>query len=156
VDTRYASRSIDAIGIDLARYRDWYPTVGVFFDRVGATRRELAYTAGAVAAARAHGATTVVLNHGVYPEPEYATIADALVTFEGPASAHALVEAPAWVRRHPAERFWHLVYDTPAAEVAAVRRRAARAHADPVCITDRAGANPWDRLPSYLPGRGTA
>lgn len=150
VDTDYASRSFDAIGIDIARYRQWYPTSGIFFDRVASTSRELAYTAGLVAVARKHGATTVVLNHGVYPDPEYATIADALVTFEGPEAAHRTVTAPTWVRNWPESRFWHLVYEAPAAAMAQVRQRAAACHADPVCITERNGPNPWDGLPAHL------
>jgi hypothetical protein len=43
------------------------------------------------------------------------------------------------------EEFWHLVYATPAAMLAAALR--VRCNAATVYVTDRAGPNPWDGLP---------
>jgi hypothetical protein len=57
------------------------------------------------------------------------------------------MNVPRWTRSYPAETFYHVVYSVPArrfdrAFMLAVRRRAAS-----VYITDRGGANPYDRLP---------
>jgi hypothetical protein len=156
VDLHYGRRPWADVVTDLTRYRDWYPTTGIFFDRVNGTVAELFDVGGAVAAARRLGATTVILNHGVYPDPAYATIADALVTFEGPADAYEQVSVPKWVRHWPAEKFVHLVYDTPPHRIDEVRRHAERCHAGSVYVTDRGGANPWDGLPGYLLGRRAA
>ncbi len=152
IDLDYGRRPAAEVARDLARHRAWYPVAGFFLDRVGSARRELPFCAGVVAEARRQGAATVVLNHGTYPDPAFATIGDALVTFEGSAAAHAQVTAPGWVRQHPADRFWHLVYDTPAERVAAVVQRSARLHARAAYVTDRGGANPWDGLPAYFLG----
>jgi hypothetical protein len=151
VDLAYGERPASAVATDLARYQAWYPTTGIFFDRVGGGRRTLAQCAAAVAAARRHGAAVVALNHGAHPDPAYATFADALVTFEGPASAHRLVDPPRWVRDWPADKFWHLVYDVPGARARDVLAHAAASHAGVCYVTDRGGDNPWDGLPSYFP-----
>jgi hypothetical protein len=60
------------------------------------------------------------------------------------------------VRRWPAEKFWHLDYDTPAGRVDEVLDRAAANHAGTVYVTDRGGANPWDGLPGYFGHRAGA
>jgi hypothetical protein len=93
---------------------------------------------------------TVVFNHGAHPDPGYAELADALVTFEGPYAWHQEIEVPPWVRSMPAERVWHLVYDTPSTLLPTALARAADAGAGVAYVTDRAGANPWDGVPSYL------
>ena len=153
VDCGFGDRPVDDVAADIVRYQAWYPTTGIFLDRVGSDRRHLTRCADVVTLARRHGATNVVLNHGVHPDPAYAAIADALVTFEGPATAYSLVTPPEWVHRWPAEKFWHLVYDTPAGEVDDVLRRADVNHVGTLYITDRTGANPWDGLPTYFHDR---
>jgi hypothetical protein len=150
VDTDYGDRPVDAVLDDLRRYRDWYPTTGVFLDRVPTAAAVLPRFELFVTAARRLGATSVVFNHGAYPDPGYAALADAMVTFEGPDAAHRLVRVPDWARQLPADRFWHLIYDTPGDRLAAVLRRAADRNVGLVYVTDRAGANPWDGLPPYF------
>lgn len=150
VDTDYGARPVAAVLDDLRRYRDWYPTTGIFLDRVPTAAAMLAHYDGLVTAARRLGAVAVVLNHGAYPDPRYAGLADAMVTFEGPDGAHRLVQVPGWARALPAERFWHLVYDTPGHRLAATLRRAAARNVGAVYVTDRTGANPWDGLPPYF------
>ena len=149
MDTAYGARPAELVAADLARHHAWYPVGGVFLDRVATSREWLAHYAGLAAAARRRGLPTVVFNHGAYPHSGYAALADALVTFEGPASAHRAVSAPRWVRDRPAGTFWHLVHDCPPHEAPAVRRRAAEQHAGLVAATDRRGVNPWDGLPSW-------
>ncbi len=150
VDTDYGRRSPADIRRDLRRWHDGYPTTGVFLDRVATGASLLPRYERLVADARRAGAGTVVLNHGAHPHPGYAVIADAMVTFEGPYAAHRAVDPPAWTRSFPAARFWHLVYATPRRLLAETLDRAAHAHVDGVFVTDRAGANPWDGLPSYF------
>ncbi|WP_343950511.1 spherulation-specific family 4 protein [Spirilliplanes yamanashiensis] len=149
VDAGYGARPAADVVADLARHRAWYPVTGVFLDRVPAGPAHLSHCAALAAAARRHGLPQVVFNHGVHPHHGYAALADALVTFEGPATAHRDVAAPRWVRDHPAAMFWHLVHDCPPDEAAAVRTRAAAHHAGMVYATDRRGVNPWDGLPSW-------
>lgn len=150
VDTAYGRRPPAELRRDLAGYRRWYPTSGVFLDRAAAGAGQLPWYKWAAREAREYGAGTVVFNHGAHPDPGYAFLADALVTFEGPETAHRALDVPAWVREYPVERFWHLVYATGPDQVAGALRRAVRGHVGAIAVTDRSGANPWDGLPRYL------
>ena len=147
VDTNYGHRPTRDVLAELGRYLDWYAVGGVCFDRVAAAAEHLRYYAALSARAREMGAGVVLFNHGVHPLEAYAEHADVLGTFEGPWSAYLRMHVPHWTRSHPAETFYHVVYSVPArrfdrAFMLAVRRRAAS-----VYITDRGGANPYDRLP---------
>jgi hypothetical protein len=148
VDTDYGRRPERMVRADVARYRSWYPVTGIFLDQVASQAPLLAWYDRIVTQARTLGATTIVLNHGVYPDPRYGGLADALVTFEGAWSAYRRLSAPDWAREHAPERFWHLVYRTPDRLLAAALRRAAACHVATVYVTERAQPNPWDALPA--------
>jgi hypothetical protein len=150
VDTRYGSRPPGEVMAEPLRYRDWYGAQGVFLDQVSAGRDPLARYQRIVAAVRDEGIGPVVLNHGTYPDPGYAALADLLVTFEGPWHAYERLCAPSWAMRLPASRFCHLVYGAPRSLLGRVLRRAARCNAGVVYVTDREGANPWNGLPEYF------
>lgn len=148
-DTGYGTRPIGHIRTDMLAYTEWYGTVGFFFDQVSTGYGDLEFYRRVTDMAREFGGT-VVLNHGAYPDPRYADLADVLVTFEGPWSAYGAVRAPGWARQLPAGRFWHLVYATPPAMLTAALSHAAECNVETAYITDRAGTNPWSGLPSYF------
>ncbi|MCW2504117.1 MAG: Spherulin-4 [Actinomycetia bacterium] len=150
LDTTYGRRPAEDLFADMTSYLRWYAIRGFFFDQVATGVGALPWYREAAVTARSLGAEQVVFNHGAYPDPAYAGLADDLVTFEGPLRAYEDVVAPPWVREHDPARFWHLVYDTPKEHLGATLRHAARCHAGTVLVTDRAGANPWDGLPSYF------
>jgi hypothetical protein len=152
VDTDYGMRPIAEVLADLRRYEQWYPTTGVFLDRVATAPGLLAWYASVTSACTG----TVVLNHGAHPDPRYTDLADAVVTFEGPWSAYRRTVVPQWVRELPADRFWHLVYATPAEALPEVLDRAAAGNVGSVFVTDRTGDNPWDGLPPYFAESATA
>ncbi|MDQ1011249.1 hypothetical protein QFZ82_005734 [Streptomyces sp. V4I23] len=141
VDTDYGRRPHAAVLADLLRHRDWYATDGVFLDQVASGPEALPHYGRIAVAARAAGATTVVLNHGVHPDPAYAELADLLVTFEGPWDAYRTAGVPSWTSTHPPERFCHLVYAAPPD---------ARAGAAIHCVVPGTGAHPWGTLPHAL------
>ncbi len=150
VDTAYGSRRAARILHDVHRYRAWYGLDGIFFDRASAGQGDLPGYGAISAAARRAGMTTIALGHGVYPEPAYTALADLIVAFEGPWSAYRELIVPAWAGRMPASMFWHLVYETPSSALGQAVGRAGRSNAGVVYMTDRAGPNPWDGLPSYF------
>ncbi|MEV4329024.1 spherulation-specific family 4 protein [Streptomyces sp. NPDC049597] len=141
VDTDYGRRPHAAVLADLLRHRDWYAVDGVFLDQVASGPENLPHYGRIAVAARAAGATTVVLNHGVHPDPAYAELADLLVTFEGPWDAYRTTGVPSWTSAHPPERFCHLVYAAPPD---------ARAGAAVHCVVPGTGAHPWGTLPHAL------
>ncbi|MFJ6717331.1 MULTISPECIES: spherulation-specific family 4 protein [unclassified Streptomyces] len=149
VDTDYGRRPHADVVRDLLRHRDWYATDGAFLDQASADPELLPHYRRLAVAARAAGAHTLVLNHGVHPHPGYAALADLLVTFEGPWDAYRDAgAAPGWTADHPAQRFCHLVYavppGAPAAELAL--ERGAAVH----CAVPGSGAHPWGTLPYEL------
>ncbi|MEW1636323.1 spherulation-specific family 4 protein [Streptomyces sp. NPDC093801] len=153
-DTDYGRRPHADVVQDLLRHRDWYAADGAFLDQAASGPELLPHYGRLVVAARAAGARTLVLNHGVHPHPGYAGLADLLVTFEGPWDAYrdGAATPPPWTAGHPAERFCHLVYavppDAPAAELAA--ERGAGVH----CAVPGGGVHPWGTLPNALEAAG--
>ena len=156
VDSAYGQRPHADVLRDIRRHREWYPTTGIFLDRVAADASALPAYERLIRAARRMAPGTMVLNHGAYPDPGYAAIADTMVTFEGSWGAYQKVEVPEWVRRMPAARFCHLVYDTPAHLLHETLESAAAHHVGGVFVTDRGGANPWDGLPTYFAAQASA
>lgn len=143
---------------------DWYHLYGaagldgVFVDQTpsscGQDESYLhAYQAALGTLLRRHPEAMVAMNPGMATDECYTDVADALVIFENTYAAYLDWTPPAWVARHPARQFWHLVYDAPSTDaVAAALGMAAQRHAGYVYVTDReltAGGSPWGALPAY-------
>ncbi|MEV5518670.1 spherulation-specific family 4 protein [Streptomyces flaveolus] len=153
VDTDYGTRPAADVVEDARRHREWYAADGCFLDRVSAARGELSAHKALVRVLRRQGATCVVLNPGVHPAPGYARLADLVVTFEGHWSTYvSAFSRPDWTRRHPPERFCHLVYGVPEALAPlAVRTARERGAAVSGPVTGEP-PNPWARLTPVLTG----
>jgi hypothetical protein len=150
VDTAYGTRRASTVLREVHRYRSWYGLAGVFLDRASPAAADLPMYGALATAARRAGLTLIALGHGVYPDPRYTTVADLLVAFEGPWDAYRDLDVPLWAAGRPAGTFWHLVYDTPPQVLEVAASKAAGRNAGLVYLTDRAGANPWDGLPTYF------
>lgn len=147
IDTSYATRPTEHVLTDLTRYRDWYATDAVFFDRAAVEAEHVEHYATLAEAARALGSATVVFNHGAHPARAYAAHADLLGTFEGPWSAYIELAIPRWARQ---EHVLHLVHSVPPEMVGTALDLATQRNASRVYITDRSGRNPWRRLCSRV------
>ncbi|MGX1884199.1 spherulation-specific family 4 protein [Streptomyces sp. NPDC055287] len=141
-DTDYARRPHDDVVQDLLRHRDWYGADGAFLDQVTAGPEALAHCQRLAVAARVAGAVTLVLNHGVHPDPRYLGLADVLVTFEGTWDTYRdAPDAPPWTAAHTHDRFCHLVYAAPAT---------AAFTAGIGCVVPGEAPHPWGTLPYAL------
>lgn len=177
LDMAYGERSFGEIVADARSFLDWYRVGGFYLDRCPATRSDLTDVRLAAAALQAllddaghlggHLGGHLVLGHGTQPYPEYAEIADQLVTFSGPWDRYRRSEAAAWTAEHPPERFVHLVHGVPRAHLDEAMGRARRQGAGTIFFTDRTDGdgrtgeqNPYGTLPGYwdeivsLVGRG--
>ncbi|MCD0451301.1 spherulation-specific family 4 protein [Actinocorallia sp. API 0066] len=150
VDVSYGRREAGLVLADLKKYRRWYGVNDVFFDQVPSEAEGVAYMRGLVDRARVAGARLTVFNHGTHPDPAYLDLADVLVTFEGPVTRYAAAEPPAWALAADSARLCHLVYGCRSEDMEVVAALARRRNAGVRYITDRAGANPYDGLPSYF------
>ncbi|HEX6473351.1 MAG TPA: spherulation-specific family 4 protein [Streptosporangiaceae bacterium] len=151
VDAGFGARSEDEMRAAARRYRDWYGVADIFLDQVPAGAATLDAYRALGAQLRDRGTDFLVFNHGVYPDPGYAAVADLLVTFEGPWSAYQVMDAPpAWAAALPAWRFCHLVYDVPPPMLDQAVRLADQRGAGVLYVTDGQGVNPWNGLPGYF------
>ncbi len=150
VATTWGARPSADVLEDVRRFRDWYGVTGVFLDEASTARDQLPHYRDLTRAVR-DGAedALVALNPGVAPDEGYACIADLLLQFEGSWSTYERWSPPDWQSDHPCDRFWHVVYDTPARRMRQALERAAACRAGVVYVTDRRLDNPWDGLPSY-------
>jgi hypothetical protein len=152
VSTGYGARSRAEVAAEAACWSRWYAVDGIFLDEVDTEPASLSYYRALADDVRAlaSGQGVVVLNPGA-PAPEaYLELADVLLTFEGTWATYrnAFPELAAWVRRYPAGRFWHVVYDCPSRTAMQRAVALARArHAGWLFVTSASSANPYDRLP---------
>ncbi|MBO0813157.1 MAG: hypothetical protein J2P23_14090, partial [Microlunatus sp.] len=92
-----------------------------------------------------------VLNPGISVPPCYEDSADVLATFEGPASSYLdptpdLAPLP-WQAKADPDKFWNIVYDTDASQLAAVMAQSKRDNAGYVYVTPDTLPNPYDTIP---------
>jgi hypothetical protein len=148
VHTAYGARDPAAVVADVRSYRGWYGVRGIFLDEVGHTYEQLPYYRSIARQLRASG-ERVVLNPGIVPARGYFAIADAVVTFEGPATEYAAAvrRMPGWVRALPRAQVAHLVY---AADERQALRAAGLRVAGHFYATTGTLPDPWSTLPPYL------
>ena len=152
VYTHYTKRPLADVEADAQRYFDWYHVSGIFYDEVTNDDPGLAYYKELFAfTKKANRDEMDVLNPGTQVTEGYMKVADIICTFESPYSSYQTqYNAPAWVARYPASRFWHIVLNVPAAsDMQAVIRESKTRHAGWVYVTpEPENPNPYDSLPA--------
>jgi hypothetical protein len=146
IDTNYGQRYPEQVADEFSRYLDWYQVTGVCLDRVAASSPWVPYYAKLAAGSREMGAKAVFFNHGTYPAEGYASHADLLGTFEGTWHAYQRLDVPRWTAAWPDEKFCHVVHSVPPGKSEQTVRLAVRRRVGAVYVTERSGANPYDRL----------
>lgn len=164
LDLAYGERSFGEIIADAHHYLDWYRVGGFYLDRCPAGPSDLTdvtLTAATLEAVLEGGpggegggsAGHLVLGHGTQPCPEYAEIADQLVTFSGSWDRYRWSQAAEWTADHPPERFVHLVHGVPRTHLDEAMRIARWQGAGTIFFTDRRDRtgedNPFQTLPGY-------
>lgn len=159
VHTGYGSRDIDLVKADISRYASFYQVEGFFVDEMSNLGSGLPYFQALYDHIKGLDSSYRVFgNPGIGTLESYLSVADTLVTFEGPPTTSALTpfgydihgEPDAWARNYPAERFGHLIYGVAdASTMQSLIALAASRNAGYVYITDDGLPNPWDTLPAY-------
>lgn len=152
VYTHYTKRPLAEVEADARRYFDWYHVSGIFYDEVTNDDPGLAYYKGLFAFTRkVNHSAMVILNPGTQVTEGYMKAADIICTFESPYTSYQTqYNAPAWVMRYPASRFWHIVLDVPTvADMQNVIQESKARHAGWVYVTSaKENPNPYDSLPA--------
>jgi hypothetical protein len=151
VDSDYGRRPGEQILAELHRYWEWYGVRNVFLDRAASGIEHVRQYGMIAAQCRAFGADLVAFNHGTHPAPEFAEHADLLGTFEGALPAFLDLDVPRWVHDHPADCFFHLVYECPPEVAGPIEALAAERNVGCLYRTERTRPNPWSGLPGDFP-----
>jgi Spherulation-specific family 4 len=153
VATTYAGRAATVVKNEIDLYYQWYSMDGIFFDEGANACASVPYYTDLAAHVRAKSANTLVVsNPGTNIPSCFSNAADIFVNFESNATAYLAGTgwAPSDWERDPAngDRFWHLVYKTPRADLAAVMALTKQRNASWVYVTPDDLPNPWDTLPT--------
>jgi hypothetical protein len=153
VNTAYARRPLPEAQADVSRWFRLYPQLdGIFFDQQASEAAQVEYYAALYARVRdVRPRGWVVTNPGGLCAEEYLSRpATDVACLAEACESLAAYRAPAWAERHGAGRFCALIAGVAKAEQMEEYVGAMPAKGIGYCyITDGAGANPWDRLPSY-------
>jgi hypothetical protein len=153
VSTRYGKRPLADVKADVDRWRRLYPQIhGLFVDEQASGEGQVGYYASLYEyAKKKHRLRLVVSNPGTVCAEAYLArpAADMACLFEG-SKGLADFTPPPWAAKYPARRFAALAYKVEnAAQMRQLFRTARAKGIGQLYVTDAAGANPWERLPSY-------
>ena len=154
VYSSYTARPILEVKTDIDRYDSFYRIDGIFLDEMtnDSEATHLSYYEELYKYIKTkRGSYLVVGNPGINTLEIYLDkpLADGLVTFESNVGYPQYLPDP-WTQSKPATAFSHLCYAVSAADTMTnyVQMAVAR-NVGYVYLTDDAGSNPWDTLPSY-------
>jgi hypothetical protein len=152
VDADHGNRPVSKINEDIDRYSRFYPSIqGIFLDGQATSPAEVVHCAEVCEYARKKpNFRLIIANPGTVCAREYfsRTALDAACLFDDPWRESSLA-LPPWTDKY-ADRIAMVVHDVrTAAQMRGLVQKAARKKWGYFLITDRAGVNPWDRLPSY-------
>lgn len=151
-------RPIAQIEADVRNYRNWYGVTGIFLDSVNGIASELPYyeeLAGYVR--RVIPGATVWLNPGIYPDQHYMSVGNVVMVFEGTYAQYLNDQVPSWARAFAATRFANTIYGAASSSEASSAISLSRSrNAGYVYVTNLAGPDPYNALPSYWSSENTA
>lgn len=151
-------RPIAQIEADVRNYKNWYGVTGIFLDSVNGVTSELPYYEQlATYIRRVIAGATVWLNPGIYPDQQYMSVGNVVMVFEGTYAQYLNDQAPSWARAFPATRFANTIYGAASSSEASSAISLSRSrNAGYVYVTNLAGSNPYNALPSYWSSENTA
>jgi Spherulation-specific family 4 len=149
--TADGQRPISQVEADVRNYKAWYGVTGIFLDSVNGVPSELSYYEQLTSYIhKIIPGATIWLNPGIYPDQQYMSLGNVMMVFEGTYAQYQASQVPSWARSFPASRFANTIYGASSSAQAnsAVSLSRSR-NTGYVYVTNLAGANPYDALPSY-------
>lgn len=149
VYTSYTNRPLSAVYADIDAYYNWYKVDGIFLDEgYSSDCSKLAYYQNINNYIKSKAGKDIsIINYGTNAPECYINASDILVNFESPYESYKNWQPAAWVRKYPAARFWHIVYNTPQSQLQNVLTLSSQRHAGYIYVTPLTGANPYGALP---------
>jgi Spherulation-specific family 4 len=149
--TVYGTRSARSVEAEVREYKAWYGVNGMFLDLIQGTPGELPYYRMLANYIRATVPNAVIwLNPGTYPDPNFMSVANVVMVFEGSYATYLSDQVPSWIRRYQPDRFAHVLYATPVADLGQAVSLSRARRAGNLFVTDLPGTgNPYGAMPSY-------
>jgi hypothetical protein len=149
--TNYGQRAVSSVETEVREYKSWYGVNGIFLDLTQGTPGEFSYYRTLATFIRSTIPNGIVwLNPGDYPAPRFMSIANVVMVFEGPYSVYLSDQVPSWVSQYSPSQFAHVIYETPASDLASAVSLSRERRAGHLFVTDLSGSgNPYGALPSY-------
>ena len=152
VDSDYTNRNINDVKSEIDKYFQWYGVNGIFIDQGSNTCNKIDYyreLSNYIRANTSSNGTTIILNPGTKTEECYLDVADILLTFELNYDQYKNSWSPlTWEKKFPANRFWHLIYNTNKTEMLDTLALSKQRNVEYIYVTDDILDNPWDTLPN--------
>src|SRR5271170_4257750 len=144
-------RPVGQIEADIRNYKAWYGVTGIFLDSVNGVPSELSYYAQLTSYIhKIIPGATIWLNPGIYPDQQYMSLGNVMMVFEGTYAQYQDAQVPSWASNYPATRFANTIYGASSSAQASSAVSLSRSrNAGYVYVTNLAGTNPYDALPSY-------
>jgi hypothetical protein len=149
--TEYGARSISSVESEISEYKSWYGVNGIFLDLTQGTSGEFSYYQTLANYIRSTISGGIVwLNPGSYPDPNFMSIANVVMVFEGSYSSYLSDQVPSWISQYSPSQFAHVLYDTPQSDFPSAVNLSRQRRAGHLFVTDLSGSgNPYGALPSY-------
>lgn len=144
----YATRSTRTLRTQIENYFKWYSVDGIFVDEVSTSCADLAYYQTLADAVKSRSGARFVLNPGTNTAECFVNVADVIVNFEDTYANYVNWQPSGWAGNYPANRFWHLVYNTARGSLSAALALSQQRRAGFVYVTSDTTPNPWDTLPA--------
>jgi Spherulation-specific family 4 len=156
--TASGQRPVAQIEADVRNYRSWYGVTGIFLDSVNGVTSELPYYERLASYIhRVIPGSSVWLNPGIYPDQQYMAVGDVLMVFEGTYAQYLASQVPSWAHAFPAARFANTIYAAASSsEASSVISLSRSRNAGYVYVTNLAGSDPYNALPSYWSSENAA
>lgn len=150
VHTSYAVRPSETVQADIEQWLEFYPTLhGIFIDECTAEEAPVSYYKTIFESVKQRDSRLqVVINPGTVPSEDYMKVCDINAVFESPLKSWKTFQAPEWMRRYPAERFYGIVYGVSEPEMPQVVEQARAAGFGHLFVTG--GASPSAALPEWF------
>lgn len=144
-------RPIGQVEADIRNYKAWYGVNGIFLDSVNGVPGELSYYQQLTSYIhKIIPGATIWLNPGIYPDQQYMSLANVMMVFEGTFAQYQDAQVPSWANNYPATRFANTIYGASSSAQASSAVSLSRSrNAGYIYVTNLAGADPYDALPSY-------
>jgi hypothetical protein len=152
-------RTLDAIEADVVKYSQYYTVDGIYLDQVSTDPLQVApfYQPLVTYISNLLPGGDIILGTGMLAPTDalmQMTVnrgTNLSITYESFYASFVNYAPPPWVYNYPDYRFWYIIHDTPADQMANALTLASSFNAGQIYVTDglQASGNPYATLPSY-------